>query len=177
MRPFGLTKMSGGEESDGFLAADWEGNVTYLMDIDWSDGSVKKRKELINISRPSSLDMSEDKIVVASMVCCQREEFIKMTIYDLSGNLLKDLTHLPTGEKIVDPHDVAIDPQGNILLSDSELGTVVLSADGSSLLTTLPLEPAPHKIIFYQDRLYTLVSRETEPERVESFINVYKYSL
>ena len=71
---------------------------------------------------------------------------------------------------------MALDPLGNILLSDSVLGTVVLSGDGSSLLANLSLDPAPHKIIFYQEKLYTLVTRETGPESVDSFINVYKYS-
>ena len=169
-----MTKMS--EGGDWFLAADWDGNVTYLMDIDWTDGTVKERQELVSVPWPSSIDMSTQQIVVASLVCCQLEEFIKMTIFDLSGNLMQELTHLPTGEKIVDPHDVALDPLGNILLSDSVLGTVVLSSDGSSLLTNLALEPPPHKIIFYQEKLYTLSTRETGEDRVDSFINVYKYS-
>ena len=169
-----MTKMSDG--GDWFLAADWDGNVTYLMDIDWTDGTVKDRQELVSVPWPSSIDMSTQQIVVASLVCCQLEEFIKMTIFDLSGNLMQELTHLPTGEKIVDPHDVALDPLGNILLSDSVLGTVVLSSDGSSLLTNLALEPPPHKIIFYQEKLYTLSTRETGEDRVDSFINVYKYS-
>ena len=169
-----MTKMS--EGGDWFLAADWDGNVTYLMDIDWTDGTVKERQELVSVPWPSSIDMSTQQIVVASLVCCQLEEFIKMTIFDLSGNLMQELTHLPTGEKIVDPHDVALDPLGNILLSDSVLGTVVLSSDGSSLLTNLALEPPPHKMVFYQEKLYTLSTRETGEDRVESFINVYKYS-
>ena len=169
-----MTKMS--EGGDWFLAADWEGNMTYLMDIDWTDGTVKDRQELIGVPWPSSLDMSTQQIVVASLVCCQLEEFIKMTIYDLSGNLMQELTHLPTGEKIVDPRDVALDPLGNILLSDSVLGTVVLSTDGTSLISKLPLDPPPHKIIFYQEKLYTLHSEETGEDRMDSFINVYKYS-
>ena len=169
-----MTKMS--EGGDWFLAADWDGNVTYLMDIDWTDGTVKDRQELVSVPWPSSIDMSTQQIVVASLVCCQLEEFIKMTIFDLSGNLMQELTHLPTGEKIVDPHDVALDPLGNILLSDSVLGTVVLSSDGSSLLTNLALEPPPHKMVFYQEKLYTLSTRETGEDRVDSFINVYKYS-
>ena len=169
-----MTKMSEGR--DWFLAADWDGNVTYLMDIDWTDGTVKDRQELVSVPWPSSIDMSTQQIVVASLVCCQLEEFIKMTIFDLSGNLMQELTHLPTGEKIVDPHDVALDPLGNILLSDSVLGTVVLSSDGSSLLTNLALEPPPHKMVFYQEKLYTLSTRENGEDRVESFINVYKYS-
>ena len=169
-----MTKMS--EGGDWFLAADWDGNVTYLMDIDWTDGTVKDRQELVSVPWPSSIDMSTQQIVVASLVCCQLEEFIKMTIFDLSGNLMQELTHLPTGEKIVDPKDVALDPLGNILLSDSVLGTVVLSSDGSSLLTNLALEPPPHKMVFYQEKLYTLVTRETGEDRVDSFINVYKYS-
>ena len=70
-----------------------------------------------------------------------------------------------------------MDGSGNILLSDSDLGTVVLSGDGSELLTTLPLPlPPPHKITFYQDKLYTLTTREVDQSRVESFISVYKYS-
>ena len=169
-----MTKIS--EGGDWFLAADWDGNVTYLMDIDWTDGTVKDRQELVSVPWPSSIDMSTQQIVVASLVCCQLEEFIKMTIFDLSGNLMQELTHLPTGEKIVDPHDVALDPLGNILLSDSVLGTVVLSSDGSSLLTNLALEPPPHKMVFYQEKLYTLSTRETGEDRVDSFINVYKYS-
>ena len=170
-RPFGMTKMS--EGGDRFLAADRGGNMTYLMDIDWTDGTVKDRQELIGVPWPSSLDMSTQQIVVASLVCCQLEEFIKMTIYDLSGNLMQELTHLPTGEKIVDPRDVALDPLGNILLSDSVLGTVVLSTDGTSLLTKLALEPPPQKMVFYQEKLYTL---HDEKEGKDSFINVYKYS-
>ena len=64
-----MTKMS--EGGDWFLAADWGGNVTYLMDLDWSDGTVKDRQEIISVPWPSSIDMSTQQIVVASLVCCQ----------------------------------------------------------------------------------------------------------
>ena len=170
-----MTKLG---EGDWFLAADWDGNVTYLMDIDWTNGSVREKQELISVPWPDSLDISSDKIVVISYVCCQLEDFIKMTIYDLSGNLMKEVTHLPSGERILDPKDVAIDKMGNILLSDSSLGTVVMSGDGSSVLATLPLpSPVPHKMIFYQEKLYTLTTREVDQDSVDSFMNVYKYSL
>ena len=174
-RPFGMTKLG---EGDWFLAADWDGNLTYLMDIDWTNGSVREKQELISVPWPDSLDISSDKIVVISYVCCQLEDFIKMTIYDLSGNLMKEVTHLPSGERILDPKDVAIDKMGNILLSDSSLGTVVMSGDGSQVLATLPLpSPVPHKMIFYQEKLYTLTTREVDQDSVDSFMNVYKYSL
>ena len=99
-RPFGMSKM---DEADWFLVADWDGNTTFIMDIDWTDGSLKERQELISVPWPSSLQISADKIVVVSFVCCQLDEFIKMTIYDLSGNLLTEITHLPTGERILNP--------------------------------------------------------------------------
>ena len=157
-----------GNNSDWFLAADWDDNMTYFMDINWSDGTVKDRQEFISVPFPYHIYISEEKVVVLSKVF---KVFNKFTIYDLAGNLLQEITHLPNGEKIVDPRDIALDPMGNILLSDSELGTVVLSGDGSSLLATLPLEPAPKKMLFYQDKLYTLVNTEGGP-----FINVYKYT-
>ena len=73
-----MTKMS--EGGDRFLAADRGGNMTYLMDIDWTDGTVKDRQEFIGVTWPSSLDMSTQQIVVISSVCCQLDEFIKMNL-------------------------------------------------------------------------------------------------
>ena len=37
--------------------------------------------------------------------------------------------NLQIGQKFLNPEDVAIDPFGNILLSDMALGTIVLSSD------------------------------------------------
>ena len=161
-----------GNNSDWFLAADWDDNMTYFMDLDWTDGTVKYRQEFISVPFPYRIHISEEKVVVLSTNCCDElKVFNKLRIYDLSGTLMKEVTHLPTGEKIADPRDVSLDPMGNILLSDFKLGTVVLSGDGSSLLATLPLDPAPEKMLFYQDKLYTLVNTEDGP-----FINVYKYT-
>ena len=163
-----------GNNTDWFLVVDRDDNMTYFMDINWNDGTLKYRQEFISVPWPVTLDMSEEKIVVMSRGSCCSEElklFNKLTIYVLSGNLMTEVTHLPTGEKIEEPEDIALDPRGNILLSDSVQGTVVLSGDGSSLLATLPIEPAPKKIIFYQEKLYCLLNTEEGP-----FINVYKYT-
>ena len=67
--------------------------------------------------------------------------------------------------------------QGNILLSDGQLGTVVLSPDLGQQLGELELAAAPDKLTFYQDKLYVLVQKETGEDHYDSFISVYKYSI
>ena len=155
-----MTKMVG-NKCDWFLVADWDDNMTYFMDINWNDGTLKYRREFISVPYPNRLVISEEKIVVMSSgFCCTEESKLlnKLTIYGLSGNLMTEVTHLPTGEKFEEPEAIALDPRGNILLADTVLGTVVLSGDGSSLLATLPIEPAPVKIIFYQAEFSTSMS-------------------
>ena len=127
IQPVGMVNMAG-EKTDWFLAVDHAGNMTYFMDINWTDGTLKFRQEFISVPYPDRIDISDEKIVVLSRVCCDElDVFNKFTIYDLSGNLMHDVTHLPNGEKIQEPVEIALDPRGNILLSDDVLGTFVLS--------------------------------------------------
>ena len=70
-----------------------------------------------------------DNIVILSLVCCQLEEFIKISLYNVNGNLVSEATSLPSGGRILNPQDVTSDPSGNLILSDGGLGTFVLSKD------------------------------------------------
>ena len=70
-----------------------------------------------------------ENIAILSLVCCQLEEFIKISLYNVNGNLVSEATSLPSGGRISNPRDVASDPSGNIILSDGDLGTFVLSGD------------------------------------------------
>ena len=70
-----------------------------------------------------------DNIVILSLVCCQLEEFIKISLYNVNGNLVSEATSLPSGGRILNPQDVTSDPSGNLILSDGDLGTFVLSED------------------------------------------------
>lgn len=70
-----------------------------------------------------------DNIAILSVVCCQLEEFIKISLYNVNGNLINEATSLPSGGRISSPRDVTSDPFGNIILSDGDLGTFVLSED------------------------------------------------
>ena len=70
-----------------------------------------------------------DNIVILSLVCCQLEEFIKISLYNVNGNLVSEATSLPSGGRILNPQDVTSDPYGNLILSDGDLGTFVLSED------------------------------------------------
>ena len=101
-----------------------------------------------------------------------------MSIFDFHGNLETELTHLPSGEKILNPADVVLDPSGNIILSDLDLGVIVFNPDASKVEGKLVMEGSPpHKIIFYKDKLYALTSEETGENEADSFITVYKYNI
>lgn len=171
-RPWGLA--NSGEK---VVVADWSGNKTFIMDFDWAQGRVGDKRQIADVEYPTNFQMTEDRIILLSLVCCQLEDFIKMTIYDVAGNLVTSTTTLPSGDRILAPQDVAVDPQGNILLSDGQLGTVVLSPDLGQQLGELELAAVPDKITFYQDKLYVLVQKETGEDHYDSFISVYKYSI
>ena len=69
-----------------------------------------------------------DNIVILSLVYCQ-EEFSKISLYNVNGNLVSEASSLPSGGRILNPQDVTSDPSGNLILSDGGLGTFVLSKD------------------------------------------------
>ena len=173
-RPWGL-----GVVDDKVLISDWSGNKTFLMEFDWSNGTVGAKQELASVQYPTNFAFTDHNIILLSLVCCQLDEFIKLSIYDFHGNLETDMTHLPSGEKILNPADVVIDDDGNILLSDLELGVIVLSADASKEITRLAMDESvpPHKMMFYKQKLFVLTTQETGENTSDSFISVYKYSL
>ena len=177
LRPWGLGAAQGGSQGDKVLVTDWQGNMTYLMDFDWSNGTVHSKQEIAGVPFPTNFAMSEHNLVILSLVCCQLDEFIKMSIFDFHGNLETELSHLPSGEKILNPADVVFDPSGNIILSDLDLGVRVLSSDASKELAKLTIDgSAPHKMMFYKDKFYVLTSEETGENEADSFITVYKYT-
>jgi len=87
------------------------------------------------------------------------------------------MSNLPSGQKFLNPEDVAIDPFGNILMSDMALGTIVLSSDLTEEIGMLEFEGGfPHKMMFYKEKLYILMDLQTSEDQFDSFIYVYKYS-
>ena len=93
------------------MVADWSGNKTFIMDFDWAQGRVGDKRQIADVEYPTNFQMTEDRIILLSLVCCQLEDFIKMTIYDVAGNLVTSTTTLPSGDRILAPQDVAVDPQ------------------------------------------------------------------
>jgi len=184
MRPWGLAQ---GMWPGRVLTADWAGNKTYVMEFDWSRGEVGEKMELADVEWPTNIKMTSanglwtENIAILSLVCCQLEEFIKISLYNVNGNLVSEATSLPSGGRISNPRDVASDPSGNIIISDGDLGTFVLSGDLKQELGKLPLDDPPMKMLFYKDQLYVLYQLQTvfEPgnEQYDSFISVYNYHL
>jgi len=172
-RPWGL----GNFQDDKVVVADWNGNKTYIVDFDWKNGTVLSKTEIADVPFPTNFAITEKNIVITSLVCCQMDDFVKISIFDLHGNYISEISYLPSGQKILNPEDVAIDPFGNILLSDMVLGTLVLSSDLTEELGKLELEGGPpHKMMFYKNKLYVLLDLQTSEDQYNSFIYVYKYS-
>ena len=122
------------------------------MEFDWTRGEVGEKMELADVEWPTNIKMTSaskriafvirmwhesnnldglwtENIAILSLVCCQLEEFIKISLYNVNGNLVSEATSLPSGGRISNPRDVTSDPSGNIILSDGDLGTFVLSGD------------------------------------------------
>ena len=47
----------------------------------------------------NSMAFTSESKVSTSYFCCQFEYLIKMTLYDIEGNLIKEVKELPTGEQ------------------------------------------------------------------------------
>ena len=104
------------------------------MNLNWTNGSVTTDlQEIANAPFPMNFALTQDGIIILSFVCCQLDHLIKISIFDFHGNLQQEMTTLPSGGRILNPQDVAVDPTGNIIFSDQILGTVVLSPDLSKV--------------------------------------------
>ena len=102
-----------------------------------------------------SMAFTSESIVTTSYVCCQLEYLIKMALYDMEGNLIKEVKELPTGEVFDGPVALAVDYSDNIWLSDDLLGkTIILDANAGYVRELKEVE-APQKIIFYDGKVYT----------------------
>ena len=45
LRPWGLGGSVHGQAQDMLMVTDWQANKTYLMDFDWSNGTVHSKQE------------------------------------------------------------------------------------------------------------------------------------
>ena len=171
-RPRGLSIISSAG-FDGYVGlCDWKSNRTVILDIDWQEGSIGIKQELVRIPFVDSMVFTSQHIITISYVCCQLENLIMMAIFDMEGNLIREVKELPTGEVLDAPTGVAVDYQDNIWLSDAILGkTIVFDADGNYLGEVENLG-SPQKIIIYEEKVYTLIE-ECEQESCETFVTVY----
>ena len=99
-----------------------------------------------------------------------------MSVFDTTGNLETEVHKIPSGDKIQHPEAVTIDPFGNIILTDGLLGTMLFSSD-AEFIDMLKLDLTPKKMMFHSGKLFVLFDVETGENDVDSFINVYKYSI
>ena len=100
--------------------ADWQGNRTVVMSVDWEAGTMEEVQELTDLPYPWDIEVTEDRVVVASLVCCEEwHEAMKVrtrcmastalvqvvSIFDRGGDgaLLTTIKDLPTGESIQEP--------------------------------------------------------------------------
>jgi len=173
-RPYGLSNIPGSEQ---VAVCDWDGNRTVIMDVDWEEGVVTGVQDFLDLPYPFRMTMTDEKIVILSAVCCQpwHDAMIKMSVFDLSGNLVVEVKELPTGEIIKNPAAVTIDPYGNILLADQDLGAIIFSED-AEYIDKLPLDGVPEKMMFNDGKLFVLTDVETGEDEMDSFISVYSYS-
>jgi len=173
-RPYGLSQLPG---SDQVAVCDWDNNKTVVMDIDWEEGLVTGVQELIELPYPFRMMVTEDKVVILSSVCCEtwHQDMVKMSVFDLLGNLMMEVTELPTGDVIKNPEAATVDPAGNILLSEQSLGTLVFSPE-AEYITTLPVEGMAKKMMFNDGKLFVLTDVGTGEDDMDSFISVYSYS-
>ena len=54
---------------DKFLLTDKRGNTTYLMEMNWAEGSIKSKKPFVRIRMPNPLyvDISENEAMIMVM--------------------------------------------------------------------------------------------------------------
>ena len=173
-RPYGLTNVP---DSDQVAVCDWDNNRTVIMEVDWEEGVVTDVHDLIELPYPFRMTMTEEKIIILSSVCCQpwHDQLIKMSVFDLMGNLVVEVKELPTGEVIKNPVAITIDHFGNILLADLDLGLMIFSGE-AEYIDKLPVEGVPEKMMFNDGKLFVLTDVETGENKMDSFISVYSYS-
>ena len=174
-RPYGLSNIPG---SSQVAVCDWNNNRTVVMDVNWEEGVVMGVQDLIELPYPFRMMMTDDKIVILSAVCCEpwHEDMVKMSVFDLLGNLVVEVKELPTGDIIKSPASAAIDPFGNILSSDIILRAIIFSPD-AEYMDTLPLIGTPKKMMFNDGKLFVLTDVETGEDDMDSFLSVYNYSM
>jgi len=181
-RPQGLSLMP---EADNLVAVcDCDNNMTALLEVDWENGHIETVAEIFEIEYPWQIAVDMEKIVVTSMVCCEpwHEEMIKMSIFDITGNLITEVKELPTGDTISYPMALAIQPNGNIWITDGDLlKTLVFSPEGDFIgeMPELSGDRAslPKKMLFHQDVLYALTEEEAlnAEDDQNCYMNAYYY--
>ena len=173
-RPKGLSHI-GNVGATGFVGlCDWNSSRTVILNIDWEEGTVDIKQELVRMPFVDSMAFTSQNIVTISYVCCQLEYLVQMALYDMEGGLIKEVKELPTGEVLDKPIALAVDYSDNIWLSDGHLGKTVIFDSNANYLGELKGVGVPQKILFYDGKVFTL-TEECLDDGCESYVNVYSY--
>ena len=168
--------MKSKQGNNGFVGlCDWNSNRTVILDVDWDVGTIGIKQELVKMPFVNSMAFTNESIVTTSYVCCQFEYLIKMTLYDMEGNLIKEVKELPTGEVLDGPVALAIDYSDYIWLSDDILNKTIMIDANAGYVGELKAVGAPQKLIFYNGKVYTL-TEECYIDSCESYVNVYTFN-
>jgi len=180
VRPYGLSNIEDQDQgsSSKVVVTDWGNNQTRILQVDWEAGNMTLlARPIITTPYPFRVVVNKDKILVASMVCCQvwQEQLKKVSLFDLNGSLLKELKYLSTGETLSDLQEVSVDPFGNYLVVDNSLNKTVVLNEELEYLGSLDLPTTPKSIYFYQNEMYTIEAEETEDDLIHR-VKVYEYT-
>lgn len=181
VRPYGLAIIPG-TDGDQVAVADWQGNRTVVMSVDWEAGTMVEVQELTDLPYPWDIEVTEDRLVVAGLVCCEEwhEAMKVVSIFARGGEgeLVATIKDLPTGDSLQEPTDVAVSEDGSVLLvSDQGLAATLVFDLAGAYLGTMDGLASPKQLAFHGGLLYSLTCEDNvELEMEECFINVYTYS-
>ena len=96
--------------------ADWQGNRTVVMSVDWEAGTMVEVQELTDLPYPWDIEVTEDRLVVAGLVCCEEwheamkvrcgtalVQVVSIFARGGEGELVATIKDLPTGDSLQEP--------------------------------------------------------------------------
>merc|ERR1711973_477262 len=159
VRPYGLGAINSTGSKTNVTVCDWNKNETRFIEVDWEEGRLTVQPDnIIKVPYPTSVGVSADKLLIVSDVCCEswHEPLRKISLFTGTGNFVREMKDLPTGERISTPEKVAVDPRGNFLVRDQGLNKTLLFTSDLEYIGYFEDLGTPTHMEFYQNQLFTI---------------------